>query len=107
MANFIILGGLVGLAWISSKISASVAEKVDDLEKRKTELIYWTTQYAAEKLSVDEIKFSHNSIDELLGIVCEYDYLSSPITEDIYKEIYTILIEKKLEEADKIFYSQN
>jgi hypothetical protein len=100
MAGIIIFGGLIGILWLGNKINDNLINPVADLEKRRNEIIHWTTQYAAEKISVNEIKFSSDSIDELLNIVCDNGYLNTPITEDIYKKIYIILVEKKIKEGE-------
>jgi hypothetical protein len=100
MTGIVIFGGLIGMLLLGNKINDNLINPIADLEKRRNEIIHWTTQYAAEKISVNEIKFSSNSIDELLNIVCDYGYLNTPITEDIYKKIYTILVEQKIKEGD-------
>jgi hypothetical protein len=100
MAGIIIFGGLIGILWLSNKINENFIDQVTNLEKRRNELIHWTTEYAAEKISVNEIKFSSDSIDKLLDIVCDNGYLNTPITEDIYRQIYRILVEKRIKEGD-------
>lgn len=99
MAAIILLGGIFGAVWIGNKI----LNCIDDLNSRRSEIERWTKLYAAEKVSINNIHISEESIDALLSVAIDNALTSQPISEDIYKQIYIKYVEKRMREADEHF----
>jgi hypothetical protein len=76
-------------------------EDIETINLRYQEILKWTKKYAAtEKISEDDINIDIKTIDKLLKIALEKDLKNYEITEELYRMIYEIYVNKKLEEAN-------
>ena len=79
----------------------SYYEEIETINKRYAEILKWTKKYAAtEKLSEDDIIIDIKTIDKLLKIALDKDLKKYEITEELYRMIYEIYVNNKLNEAD-------
>ena len=79
----------------------SYYEDVETINLRYQEILKWTKKYAAtEKISEEDIIIDIKIIDKLLKIALEKDLKNYEITEELYRMIYEIYVDRKLEEAN-------
>jgi len=75
-------------------------EDIETINLRYQEILKWTKIYAAtEKISENDINIDIKTIDKLLKIALEKDLKNYEITEELYKMIYEIYVNRKLEEG--------
>ena len=76
-------------------------EDIETINLRYQEILKWTKKYAAtEKIAKNEINIDIKTIDKLLKIALEKDLKNYEITEELYRMIYEIYVNRKLEEAN-------
>ena len=93
---------ILGLSCIGvSMYLKNYYEDIETINRRYQEILKWTKKYAAtEKISEEDIIIDIKTIDKLLKIAIEKDLKNFEITEELYRMIYEIYVNRKLEEAN-------